>query len=149
MRRLHGRGKIFASALIMRNMLQRGVYRPPRSRCGFQCRVRPSMVPTIQSSVQSCRTNWTTRRNWLSLSAGECAMRPRVANEIGVWLLRWQRCKRQRLQNRTSQVTLGKSFDTHAPFGPWITTADSIDVSDLAISCLVTARSGRTLGLDT
>ena len=40
-------------------------------------------------------------------------------------------------QNRTSQVTLGKSFDTHAPFGPWITTADSIDVSDLAISCLV------------
>jgi len=40
-------------------------------------------------------------------------------------------------QNRTSQVTLGKSFDTHAPFGPWITTADSIDVSDLAISSLV------------
>jgi 2-keto-4-pentenoate hydratase/2-oxohepta-3-ene-1,7-dioic acid hydratase in catechol pathway len=32
---------------------------------------------------------------------------------------------------------LGKSFDTHAPFGPWITTADCIDVSDLAISCLV------------
>jgi len=40
-------------------------------------------------------------------------------------------------QNRTSQVTLGKSFDTHAPFGPWITTADCIDVSDLKISCLV------------
>lgn len=40
-------------------------------------------------------------------------------------------------QNRTSQVTLGKSFDTHAPFGPWITTADAIDVSDLAISCIV------------
>lgn len=29
-------------------------------------------------------------------------------------------------QFKTSQYTLGKSFDTHAPFGPWITTADEI-----------------------
>ncbi|HZZ89045.1 MAG TPA: fumarylacetoacetate hydrolase family protein [Caulobacteraceae bacterium] len=29
-------------------------------------------------------------------------------------------------QNRTSQWVLGKSFDTHAPFGPWITTADEV-----------------------
>ena len=29
-------------------------------------------------------------------------------------------------QNRSSQWVLGKSFDTHAPFGPWITTADEI-----------------------
>jgi ureidoglycolate lyase len=27
-------------------------------------------------------------------------------------------------QNRTAQWVLGKSFDTHAPFGPWITTSD-------------------------
>lgn len=27
-------------------------------------------------------------------------------------------------QNATPQWMLGKSFDTHAPFGPWITTAD-------------------------
>jgi 2-keto-4-pentenoate hydratase/2-oxohepta-3-ene-1,7-dioic acid hydratase in catechol pathway len=33
---------------------------------------------------------------------------------------------------------LGKSFDTHAPFGPWITTADEIaDPHALAIRCLV------------
>lgn len=31
------------------------------------------------------------------------------------------------IQKRTSQWTLGKSFDTHAPFGPWITTADEVD----------------------
>ncbi len=31
------------------------------------------------------------------------------------------------IQKRTSQWTLGKSFDTHAPFGPWITTADELD----------------------
>lgn len=30
-------------------------------------------------------------------------------------------------QHRTPQWTLGKSFDTHAPFGPWITTADEVD----------------------
>jgi 2-keto-4-pentenoate hydratase/2-oxohepta-3-ene-1,7-dioic acid hydratase in catechol pathway len=29
-------------------------------------------------------------------------------------------------QNRTSQWILGKSFDTHAPFGPWITTSDEV-----------------------
>jgi 2-keto-4-pentenoate hydratase/2-oxohepta-3-ene-1,7-dioic acid hydratase in catechol pathway len=29
-------------------------------------------------------------------------------------------------QNRTPQWVLGKSFDTHAPFGPWITTADEV-----------------------
>jgi 2-keto-4-pentenoate hydratase/2-oxohepta-3-ene-1,7-dioic acid hydratase in catechol pathway len=40
-------------------------------------------------------------------------------------------------QNMTSQVTLGKSFDTHAPFGPWIVTADAIDPSDLAIKSFV------------
>jgi len=29
-------------------------------------------------------------------------------------------------QMATSQWMLGKSFDTHAPFGPWITTADEV-----------------------
>jgi ureidoglycolate lyase len=29
-------------------------------------------------------------------------------------------------QNRTPQWILGKSFDTHAPFGPWITTSDEV-----------------------
>ncbi|PBI89326.1 Ureidoglycolate lyase [Variovorax boronicumulans] len=41
-------------------------------------------------------------------------------------------------QLRTSQVFLGKSFDTHAPFGPWLTTADEIeDPHDLSIRCVV------------
>jgi 2-keto-4-pentenoate hydratase/2-oxohepta-3-ene-1,7-dioic acid hydratase in catechol pathway len=30
-------------------------------------------------------------------------------------------------QNATPQWMLGKSFDSHAPFGPWITTADEVD----------------------
>jgi 2-keto-4-pentenoate hydratase/2-oxohepta-3-ene-1,7-dioic acid hydratase in catechol pathway len=41
-------------------------------------------------------------------------------------------------QHRTPQWVLGKSFDTHAPFGPWITTADEVaDPHTLDIRCLV------------
>ena len=41
-------------------------------------------------------------------------------------------------QMRTSQWVLGKSFDTHAPFGPWIVTADELgDPHTLGIRCLV------------
>ncbi|MBN8847967.1 MULTISPECIES: fumarylacetoacetate hydrolase family protein [unclassified Sphingomonas] len=40
-------------------------------------------------------------------------------------------------QLRTPQWILGKSFDTHAPFGPWITTADEVDPSHLGIRALV------------
>ena len=41
-------------------------------------------------------------------------------------------------QKRTSQWTLGKSFDTHAPFGPCLTTADEVgDPHDLNLRCWV------------
>jgi ureidoglycolate lyase len=41
-------------------------------------------------------------------------------------------------QHLTSQWVLGKSFDSHAPFGPWITTADEVpDPHRLAIRGLV------------
>jgi 2-keto-4-pentenoate hydratase/2-oxohepta-3-ene-1,7-dioic acid hydratase in catechol pathway len=41
-------------------------------------------------------------------------------------------------QHQTPQWVLGKSFDTHAPFGPWITTRDEVaDPHALSIRCLV------------
>ena len=41
-------------------------------------------------------------------------------------------------QTATPQWILGKSFDTHAPFGPWIVTADEIgDPHTLGIRCRV------------
>ncbi|MGH6872973.1 MAG: fumarylacetoacetate hydrolase family protein [Rhizomicrobium sp.] len=41
-------------------------------------------------------------------------------------------------QRRTSQWIVGKSCDTHAPMGPWITTADEIpDPHRLGIRCMV------------
>jgi 2-keto-4-pentenoate hydratase/2-oxohepta-3-ene-1,7-dioic acid hydratase in catechol pathway len=36
-------------------------------------------------------------------------------------------------QMRVSQWTMGKAFDTHAPLGPWLTTADEIDTRGLAL----------------
>lgn len=41
-------------------------------------------------------------------------------------------------QHRTPQWSLGKSFDTHAPIGPWITTVDEIaNPHALGIRCVV------------
>jgi ureidoglycolate lyase len=41
-------------------------------------------------------------------------------------------------QYASPQWILGKSFDTHAPFGPWIVTADEVgDPHSLGIRCLV------------
>jgi 2-keto-4-pentenoate hydratase/2-oxohepta-3-ene-1,7-dioic acid hydratase in catechol pathway len=54
-------------------------------------------------------------------------------------------------QNMTPQWILGKSFDTHAPFGPWIVTADELgDPHTLGIRCLVngeTRQSSNTSNL--
>lgn len=41
-------------------------------------------------------------------------------------------------QHRTPQWSLGKSFDTHAPIGPWITTSDEVaDPHNLNLRCSV------------
>ena len=40
-------------------------------------------------------------------------------------------------QHAGPQWSLGKSFDTHAPIGPWITTADDVDPHALDLRCLV------------
>jgi ureidoglycolate lyase len=41
-------------------------------------------------------------------------------------------------QMASGQFSIGKSFDTHAPFGPWITTADEVaNPADLTIRCFV------------
>ena len=41
-------------------------------------------------------------------------------------------------QFHTPTFTMGKSFDTHGPIGPWIVTADEVpDPHALALRCLV------------
>jgi 2-keto-4-pentenoate hydratase/2-oxohepta-3-ene-1,7-dioic acid hydratase in catechol pathway len=40
-------------------------------------------------------------------------------------------------QKMTPQWTMGKSFDTHAPTGPWLTLPDAVDPGDLALRTFV------------
>jgi 2-keto-4-pentenoate hydratase/2-oxohepta-3-ene-1,7-dioic acid hydratase in catechol pathway len=41
-------------------------------------------------------------------------------------------------QGRAQTMTIGKSFDTHGPLGPWLVTEDELgDPGDLAIRCYV------------
>lgn len=41
-------------------------------------------------------------------------------------------------QGRAQTMTIGKSFDTHGPLGPWLVTADELgDPQDLRIRCYV------------
>lgn len=41
-------------------------------------------------------------------------------------------------QGRAQTMTIGKSFDTHGPLGPWLVTADELgDPQDLGIRCFV------------
>jgi 2-keto-4-pentenoate hydratase/2-oxohepta-3-ene-1,7-dioic acid hydratase in catechol pathway len=52
-----------------------------------------------------------------------------VANDVSV---------RDWLAKRSPTFTLGKSFDTHGPLGPWLTTADEVpDPHDLELSLTV------------
>ena len=59
----------------------------------------------------------------LEIVAGVC-----VGNDVSV--RDWQRASKT--------MTMGKSFDSHAPFGPWITTLDEIeDLYDLEVRSYV------------
>lgn len=69
------------------------------------------------------RCRYATREDAQSAIFGYCA-----GNDVTVrdW------------QFKTSQFTLGKSFDTHAPHGPWIVTADELSPQQgLDICCQV------------
>ncbi|HSC17454.1 MAG TPA: fumarylacetoacetate hydrolase family protein [Rhizomicrobium sp.] len=69
------------------------------------------------------RCRHVTREDAASVVFGYCA-----GNDVSVrdW------------QFATGQFVLGKSFDTHAPFGPWIATPDEVgDPHALGIRCFV------------
>ncbi|MGQ0620449.1 MAG: fumarylacetoacetate hydrolase family protein [Panacagrimonas sp.] len=69
------------------------------------------------------RAKHVSKEQARAVIAGYCA-----ANDVSVrdWQL------------RTTQFVVGKSFDTHCPFGPWIVTADEIpDPQALGIRCTV------------
>ncbi|GAA1626761.1 fumarylacetoacetate hydrolase family protein [Leucobacter chromiireducens] len=63
-----------------------------------------------------------------------------VANDVSV---------RDWLQKRSPTFTLGKSFDTHGPIGPWLTTADEIpDPQNLRMRLTVNGEVRQDWGTD-
>ena len=92
----------------------------------------PIQIPRASSAIDyeaelvfivGRRCRHVTREDAASVVFGYC-----VGNDVSVrdW------------QFATTQFVLGKSFDTHAPFGPWITTVDELgDPHDLGIRCFV------------
>ncbi|HVS13165.1 MAG TPA: fumarylacetoacetate hydrolase family protein [Thermoanaerobaculia bacterium] len=86
------------------------------------------VVPRVSSQVDyegelafvvGRRCKNVSRREALEVIAGYT-----VVNDVSV--RDWQR--------RTSQFTLGKSFDSHGPMGPWLVTADEVgDPHDLEL----------------
>jgi 2-keto-4-pentenoate hydratase/2-oxohepta-3-ene-1,7-dioic acid hydratase in catechol pathway len=87
----------------------------------------PKVSPTLDYEAElvivigrKCRH--VTREDAPSVIFGYCA-----GNDVTV----------REWQFKTSQFVLGKSFDTHAPIGPWIVTADSIDPNGLEIRSFV------------
>jgi len=52
-------------------------------------------------------------------------------------------------QAHSSQWVVGKSFDTHAPYGPWITTSDELDdPQTLGVRCFVNGQPRQIANTD-
>ena len=132
-------GKIMALGLNYRDHAAEGGMTLPEHQTWFSKMTTsvngpfdPVQLPRVSSKLDyeaelafviGCRVRHATRQQAHSAIAGYC-----VANDVSVrdWQL------------RTTQFVVGKSFDTHCPFGPWIVTADEIaDPQVLGIRCFV------------
>ena len=131
-------GKIFAIGINYADHCAEAGLEVPQQQVWF-CKASTSIndpygpieLPSVSSqldhecelvAVIGCRCRHVTRDQAKDVVFGYCA-----GNDVSVrdWQL------------RTSQWVLGKSFDTHAPVGPWITTADAVDPHTLNIRCIV------------
>jgi 2-keto-4-pentenoate hydratase/2-oxohepta-3-ene-1,7-dioic acid hydratase in catechol pathway len=88
----------------------------------------PKVANTVDYEVELVAVIGPRRRHIARAEASAAVFGYCVGNDVSERT--WQR--------HTPQWVLGKSFDTHAPFGPWITTADEFgDPHGHAIRCLV------------
>ncbi len=88
----------------------------------------PKVADTVDYEVELVAVIGARRRHISRAEAPKAVFGYCVGNDVSERT--WQR--------QTPQWVLGKSFDTHAPFGPWITTADEFgDPHGHAIRCLV------------
>lgn len=87
----------------------------------------PAVSDTLDYEAELVAVIGRTCRNVPRECAGEVVFGYCVGNDVSV----------REWQMSTSQWSLGKSFDRTAPFGPWITTADEVNVDSLGIRSFV------------
>lgn len=90
--------------------------------------IKPNVSDQIDYEAELCVVIGKSCRGLDRASASDAVFGYCVGNDVSV--RDWQR--------RSPTMTMGKSFDTHGPMGPWITTSDEIaDPHALDISCWV------------
>lgn len=91
--------------------------------------VRPAVSEKLDYELELAVVIGERCRNVDAADARSVVAGYMVANDVSV---------RDWLQQRSPTFTLGKSFDTHGPVGPWLTTDDEIaDPHDLAMRLTV------------
>jgi 2-keto-4-pentenoate hydratase/2-oxohepta-3-ene-1,7-dioic acid hydratase in catechol pathway len=87
----------------------------------------PAVSDTLDYEAEMVVVIGKTCRNVPAERFGEVVFGYCVGNDVSV----------REWQTKTPQWSLGKSFDTTAPIGPWITTADEVDPNALGIRAWV------------
>ncbi len=136
-------GKIFAIGLNYADHIAESKMETPKHQVWFTKAVTsiagpfdpvqiPSVSPFVDYEVELVAVIGKGGRHISAADAADHIFGYCVGNDVTerVW------------QHRTAQWSLGKSFDTHAPIGPWITTADEVgDPHALGIRCFVNGES--------
>jgi 2-keto-4-pentenoate hydratase/2-oxohepta-3-ene-1,7-dioic acid hydratase in catechol pathway len=132
-------GKIFAIGLNYADHIAESGMEAPQEQVWFTKAVTsinapyaPVLIPRVSQFVdyeaELVIVIGKRSKNVTEQEAKECVFGFCVGNDV----------TERAWQHRTHQWSLGKSFDTHAPIGPWITTTDEVgDPHQLDIRCYV------------
>jgi 2-keto-4-pentenoate hydratase/2-oxohepta-3-ene-1,7-dioic acid hydratase in catechol pathway len=131
-------GKVFAIGLNYSDHCHEAGLEPPKNQVWF-CKA----VTSINGPHDSIELPWVSQQldyecELVAVIGKRCRnVTPEKANQVIFGYCIGNDVSVRDWQLNTSQWSLGKSFDTHAPIGPWITTVDEVDPHHLDICCLV------------
>ena len=100
--------------------------KPRTTLCGTGSEIRcPNFVKQLDYEIELAVIIGKTCKNIDEISAKDCVFGYMIFNDVSA----------RDIQMQDKQFTRGKSFDTFAPCGPWITSADEItDVENLQMT---------------
>ncbi len=135
---LHPR-KIFAIGLNYADHCQESGLEIPKDQVWFSKAVTSVNGPFDAVELPAASTHLDHECEMVAVIGRRCRNVPRErAREVVFGYCAGNDVSVRDWQLRTTQWVIGKSFDTHAPIGPWITTSDEVqDPHVLGIRCLV------------